>query len=126
MVWRVAHPAPLSAILEIAPPREFQRKQVLWQVRLHRSLAIYRDNEVLAVAMFREKSCRRLELALCISPKAKPHMLALCRFAHLTLSQFAHDRLVFATIRAENRAGQRMARLAGFRPSKVRNHWIWR
>lgn len=89
------------------------------QGRTFPTTAIYRGDQVLAVAFFRVQSCKRLEFALAIHRDAKPHMRALVRLAHLTLSRLAETHLVFANVDPRNSAGRRMAQLTGFDPSRA-------
>lgn len=96
------------------------------QSRRFPALAIYRGDEALAVAFFDPKSCKRLEFALALSPSATQHLTGLVRLAHSTLARMAESHCVFSVVHPSNPAGQRMARLTGFRPSRAGpQFWIF-
>lgn len=123
--WRFVSPAPRSAALEVGGRFSRVRAGVLAQVREADSVAIYRGDQVLAVAMFARHGWRRAEMALAMSRDAAPHMRRLIRIAQLTLAAMADDRLIVAHVRPSNRAGQRMAMLAGFRRARLKHAGIW-
>lgn len=88
------------------------------------------DGACLAVGYLRPGRGRCMHFALAIRRDAAPHMRLLIRFAHLTLDRIAQTGTVVVTeIHPENRQGQRMARLAGFRRWRLgtaKSIWIWR
>lgn len=123
---RLEEPARPSAILAVAGAQVHMRRLAMLQGRTFPTTAIYRGDQVLAVAFFRVHSCKRLEFALAIHSAAKPHMRGLIRLAHLTLARLAETYLVFANVHPRNSAGRRMARLTGFDPSKAGpQFWIF-
>ena len=125
MSIETASPAPLSAALALAPGASRMRKALLWQCRKHPSIGFRCGQEWLAIAMLRTRSCGRLELALMIGRAAIPHMRALVRQAHLTLSALCQHHCVFAVIHPANVAGQRMAALIGMKPVRgTGRHWM--
>lgn len=123
--WRIVSPAPRVAALSLAGSRARVRKLVLRQVRTVDSVAIYRGDEVMAVAMFDRFGWRRLEMALAIAPSAAAHMRRLVRIAQLTLPPIAQDRLIVIRVNPANVAGRRMAMLTGFRPARLRQPGFW-
>lgn len=123
--WRLVSPAPLSAALEIAGAVPRVRRGVLAQVRAHESIAVYRGDLLIAVAMFARHGWRREELALGISPAAAPHMLTFVRIAQLTLARLGQDRLIVASVDPGNPAGRRMAQMIGFRPARLKSRSLW-
>lgn len=123
--WRIVQPAPRVAALELAGGYRLTRARVLAQVRNVDSLAIYRGDQVMAVAMFGRHGWRRLEMALAISPHAAPHMRRLVRIAQLTLPAMAETHLVVAFVRPVNQAGARMAMLVGFRRARLKQAGLW-
>jgi hypothetical protein len=123
--WRLVSPAPRSAGLALAGARARVRRGVLKQIRDGESTAVYRGDELLAVAMFRRDGWRRVEMALAIGPEAAPHMRRLVRLAQLTLRSLAETRLIVASINPANTAGQRMAMLTGFRRARLKSLSLW-
>lgn len=101
------------------------RAGVLAQVREVESVAIYRGDQALAVAMFARHGWRRTEMALAISRDAAPHMRRLVRIAQLTLAAMAETHLIVVHVRPSNRIGQRMAMLTGFRRARVKHAGFW-
>lgn len=126
--WRIVSPAPRSAGLELAGARARVRRYVLAQVRLLDSVAIYRGDEVMALAMFARHGWRRTEMALALGPDAARHMRRLVRMAQLTLAGMAETQIIVARIHPANAAGQRMAMLVGFSPARLKRPgwWIFR
>lgn len=111
---RAVIPAPPSAALEVSPPYARARGRVLAQVREAESVAIFDGDELLVVAMILAEGTER-ELCLGFRPAARAHMLELVRLCHSTLAGYAQNGVtVMASVLPENRAGRRMARLAGF------------
>ncbi len=126
MGLRLVSPVPPSLALEFAGGRSLARKVILHQVRQGEAVAILDGDEPVALAMFDRKRARRAELALSFAPAASRHMLALVRLVQLTATRFAENRiLTFVHIRPDNRAGTRMAMLAGFQPGGFRDRTIW-
>lgn len=123
--WRIESPASRAATLTLAGARARVRRVVLAQVRTADSVAIYRGDEIMAVAMFARHGWRRLEMALAISRAAAPHMRRLVRIAQLTLPSIAQDRIVVIRVHPANSAGARMAMLTGFRPARLRQPGFW-
>lgn len=123
--WRIVSPAPRSAALEVGGSFARVRKGVLAQVREYESVAIYRGDQALAVAMFARHGWRHIEMALAISRDAAPHMRRLIRIAQLTLPRMAETHLIIVHVRPSNAIGQRMAMLTGFRRARVKHAGIW-
>lgn len=123
--WRIVSPAPRSAALACAGAGARVRRLQLKQVRDNDSVAVYRGADVLAVVYFGRHGWRRVEMALAIAPAAVPHMARLVRMAQLTLFAMAETHLIVAVIRPFNRAGQRMAMLVGFQPSRLKRRDVW-
>lgn len=128
MTLRLVHPAPPSAGLETAGARAAYRRGLLMQIRKSNSMAIYNGQEVLAVVMFRKHGWRRIEYAMAITAAAAPFMRRLIRYAQLTLAKLVQTdgRIFVAFIHPDNQAGQRMARLVGFRPARTGAMWVFR
>ncbi|MCW5697913.1 MAG: hypothetical protein KIS96_14430 [Bauldia sp.] len=125
MTLRLVSPAPPSAGLALAGGRARVRRGVLWQLRNADSVAIYDGGELLAVAMFGPHGWRRIEMALAIGASAAPRMHRLVRLAQMTLARIGKTHLVVASVHPANAAGQRMARLVGFRPARCGPPGIW-
>ncbi len=123
--WRIVSPAPRSAMLALAGARARTRKIVLAQIRAHESVAIYRGVDELAVVTFGRHGWRRTEMALAIAPAASRHMRKLVRIAQLTLLAMAETHLIVARVHPANTAGQRMAVMIGFRPSRLKSPGVW-
>lgn len=117
-------------MIDAGSHRAYARRVLQLQRRKCQTIAYYgASGELLAIAMMYPWRARRVELAMSIQRAAVPHMLQLVKTAQLTLSQIADAGiLVFARIHPLNRAGQRMARLCGFRRAKLNDQsiWIWR
>ena len=123
--WRIVSPAPMTAALACAGAGARVRRLQLKQVRDNDSVAVYRGDDVLAVVYFGRHGWRRTEMALAVSPAAVPYMGRLVRMAQLTLFAMAETHLIVAIVRPFNRAGQRMAALVGFQPSRLKRRDIW-
>jgi hypothetical protein len=122
-------PVPPSSALELAGGRPLYRKAFLHQCRIGKAIAIYDGATPLALAMLDDRRPRRAELCIAFFPGAERRMLELVRFAQLTIRRIADASImVFARIDPVNRQACRMARLAGFRPGRMRDAaiWIWR
>lgn len=128
--FRTISPAPVSAVLECAGPLAWVRKATIAQMFMGDHIALIDgEGRAVAVAFFAPERRRKLLFALAISRRAAPHMRTVLRFAQLTLAAIADTGvLIVAQIHPENRQGQRMARLAGFRPFPwgSGDKWIWR
>jgi hypothetical protein len=113
----VTAPASFDDCLEAAAPSRFIRQaQILMRLKSD-TLAIRDGDALLAVAYLWPHSDSERELCLALRPAARPHLVALCRFAHLTLSRLAHAGItVSARVSPGHRAGERMARLVGMSP----------
>jgi hypothetical protein len=121
---RSVSPASLDDCLEAAGSRALARKALIWQREKGDSLAIFDDDELVAVA-FLVPMEGRLEFCLALRAGARARMLPLCRYAHLTLSRLAETGAVITChVWAGNTAGQRMARLVGFSPDQG-TLWRW-
>jgi len=108
-------PAGWTDCLDMGGSRAYTRKALLWQRSIGDSIAIDIDGELAALAFLCVDDQGRRELAMGIKPEAASHMLALCRFAHLTLSSIAETgSVIVCHVKAGNRQGERMARLVGF------------
>lgn len=101
------------------------RRVVLQQIRNDQSIAVWRGDQCLALAMFRRDGWRRIEMALAIAPAAARHMRFLVRATQLTLRPMAETSLIVAAIHPDNDRGQRMARLVGFRPARLKSPFLW-
>jgi hypothetical protein len=125
--WRIVTPAPRTAALALAGPRARERRGVLAQLRNDDSAAVYRDGEPVALVMFRNRF-GSIQMALCLSPDAVPHLRRLVRLAQLTLDRLAHDRPVVARVRPGHRPGERMAAMVGFRRVRAgqAGWWVYR
>jgi hypothetical protein len=111
-------PATFLDCLTCAGGRAYARKGSIWMRSKGDTVALSLDGELLAVAYLVPDQAGRLEFCLSIRPEARPHMLALCRFAHSTLRSLTdHGAVVFCRVMPGNRSGERMARLCGFHPS---------
>lgn len=121
-------PVPPSLALEFSGGRPLARKVLLAQTR-ERAIALVAGGKPLAIAMLQAFAARphRAELAIWLAPAALGHVRALVRFAQLTLQKLAQTGvMVFARMRTA--AGERLGRMAGFRPGGLadRQIWIWR
>lgn len=123
---KIVSPAPRTAIIEAANGQSRNRlRRLLHQYEKTQSIAYYRNGGLLAVAMMFEWRARRVELAMMFTSEARQFMLPLIRIAHLTLSKIFDNRIVvFAHVSPENNAARRMARLAGFRQSRLKQKSI--
>ncbi|HHV67279.1 MAG TPA: hypothetical protein GXX48_06505 [Ochrobactrum intermedium] len=124
---KIVSPAPWHAVIEAGKNRPFLRRALVMQKRTSDTIAyLDRDDQLLAVAMLLARRSRRIEFALALDRAALPHMRTLIRIAHLTLSQMLDAGLVvFCRINPFNKAGQRMARLVGFRPARLKDTSVW-
>ncbi len=116
---------------ETAGPVAWLRKATLAQAFNSQTAAVVApDGRTLAVGFFRPGRAREMRFALAIRPEAAGHMRQLIRLAHLTLAKIADTGLIVTTeIHPDNSAGQRMARLTGFRPGRpgtAKTLWVWR
>jgi hypothetical protein len=111
----VISPAPWTDCLACAGGPALARKAAIWMRGRGDSCALFAGAELLAVAYLVPIDDGQLEFCLAVLPVARPHMLALCRFAHSTLTA-AHENgaVVVCRVVEGNRAGERMARLTGF------------
>lgn len=114
----VIAPAPPSLLLEAGGQFPTLRRAMLLQAMIAESAAITdRAGALLAVFFVQRRPGRRYaELAAAIRPPAARHMRTLVRLAQLTLRRLTETGVVvFCRVRPDNRAGQRMAHMAGFR-----------
>lgn len=120
-------PAPYSAMLEAGRNSAYLRRVLQLQRRKCQTIAYYDGaGELLAIAMLYAWRAKRVELAMSIQRASRPHMMQLVKTAHLTLARIVDAGiLVFARVHPMNRAGQRMARLCGFRRAKLKDQAIW-
>lgn len=125
MAWRIVSPAPRVAGLALAGGRARERRGVLAQIRKVDSVAIYRGDEPIAVAMFDRHGWKRVEMALAVAPDAARHMGRLVRMAQLTLFAMAETHLIVVSVHPANEAGQRMAALVGFRRARTKSPFLW-
>ena len=115
----------MTAAMALTGPVAWIRRKVLEQVRTGHSAALYLGDDPMVLVMFGRHGWRRVEFGFAISPAAVPHMRRVVRAAQLTLAPLAQDRLVVAVIHPDNAAGQRMARLVGFRRARTKNPKFW-
>lgn len=119
-------PAPWTAVLALAGPRGPLRRMLIAQRNQSQTIAGYVGGQPAALVMILPLRRRLAELALAIAPGAAAAMLRLVRTLHLTLARIAETGvLVFCRIHPMNRAGQRMAAAAGFRPGRMKDPAIW-
>lgn len=112
----VESPAGWSDCLSCAGGRALARKAAIYMRGRGETCAIFADRDLLAVAYLVPNDDGELEFCLSVRRAARPHMLELCRFAHLTLKAAAENgAVVICHVTEGNRTGERMARLAGFR-----------
>lgn len=119
-------PATFFDALDFAGHRAFLRKVLVYQVRHGEAFVVEQGTEKLALGMFWRDRARRAEFALSVRPLARVHMVGLVRLAHLTIARVVQGGcMVFARVRMGDARGQRMARLVGFVPGRMRNPEIW-
>jgi hypothetical protein len=119
-------PATFFDALEFAGSRAFLRKVLVYQVRHAEAFVVEGDGARLALGMFWKHRAKRAEFALIVAPPATRNMVAMVRLAHLTISRVVQSGvLVFARIRVSDPRAQRMARLVGFKPSRMADPEIW-
>ncbi|WP_336071483.1 hypothetical protein [Nitratireductor rhodophyticola] len=117
---------PPSLAMRFGGASSLYRRAMVHQCRIGQAVAFLAGDEPLALAMLDTRRSRRAELAIRFRPAARQHMRALIREAQLTLPAFVQARiLVFARISPRNPRGQRMARIAGFRPGGFSDPAIW-
>lgn len=124
-VWKIVQPAPRTAVLELAGAGARMRRLVLRQARDVDTVAVYLGDDPMAVVYFGRHGWRRVEMALALAPQAARHMKRLVHMAQLTLLSMADARLIVANVHPANAAGQRMAMLVGFRPSRLQTPGVW-
>lgn len=109
-------PAPLTALLELMPPTRRYRGIAIVQSLYSTSLLVRVDGRPAAIQMFAPTAAPgTVEYCLAITPAAVPFMRRLVRLAHSTLAKAAQSGVVVvARVDLDNRAGHRMALLAGF------------
>lgn len=118
-------PAPRVCVMELATHGRTRMRAMLWQHRLCETQAYLHQGKLLAIAYWWSHGRRRAELCLQFSPNAVPHMRALVRIAHLTLQELAENGvLVFARVAPGNLRGRKLARLAGFCPSRLKDQTV--
>lgn len=121
-----ARPATATDALEFAGGRSLLRKALLWQVRNFPSEVIELEGEPLALVMMQHHPKARVEVSIHFRPGAQAHMRELIKLAQLTIRRLGQDGfMAMAVVRDSNAQGQRMARLAGFRPVSVRTGTLW-
>jgi hypothetical protein len=124
--WRLLSPAPRTAALDLAGSSAAVRRRLLAQVREADSIALYRGDQAIALAMFDSgKRRRRVEMAFAVAPIAARYMRQVIRAGQLTLARAGQDRLIVTVIDPANFQGQRMAVLTGFRRAWTQNASLW-
>lgn len=123
----IVSPAPWHAVIEAGKDRPYLRRALIRQRRMSDTIAYFGPgDQVLALAMLLSWRKRRIEFALSLNRAALPYIRQLIRIAHLTLSQMRDaGLLIFCRVNPLNKAGQRMARLVGFRPARLKDTSIW-
>lgn len=95
-----------------------------------RTWSFHADEVLLAVAYLWPHQDGTGEFCLAAMPAARSHMLALCRYAQLTLQQIGQTgTVVFCHVKPGHLPGERMARLTGFLPDpETKGKWVhvWR
>lgn len=123
---RIEAPARLVDVLELAPAARRLRRAAFLQRAKSDSVSVLAGDQVLAVAMLYPETPETRELCLMFDPAAGGAMRTLLRLAHLMLREIDQTGVViFARIRPSNRAGRRMARLAGFLETDAEDGWLW-
>ncbi|RIY03255.1 hypothetical protein D3218_00320 [Aureimonas flava] len=105
------------------------RRLATYQARRSETVAVYRGDRLLSVATLFPEGPHVRELCLLFAPEAAGAMLSLVRIAQLMIRPVVdHGIVIVARIKPSNRAGQRMARLAGFLETDAEGGrlWIWR
>lgn len=123
-------PARASDVLALAGRATGTRRALISQKRACQTVAIHdAAGNVLAVGHFLTVSARRTMFALQISRDAAPTMRPIIRMARLTLAGIAETGpTIWTDVHPANRQGERMALLAGFRRTWVRDpsKMVWR
>lgn len=127
---RIVAPARASDVLALAGPMCGTRKALIAQKRACQTVAIHDTaGNALAVGHFLTVNAGRTMFALQISRDAAPAMRPIVRLARLTLAGIAETgTTIWTDVHPANRQGERMALLAGFRRTWVRdpNKMVWR
>lgn len=122
----IVRPATFFDALDFAGHKAFLRRALVYQVRHSEAFVVERGEQKLALAMFWRARAKRVEFGLSVLPEARGHMLGLCRVAHLTIGRVVQSgSMVFAKVRVGDARAQRMARLVGFVPGRMKNPEIW-
>ncbi|WP_062203499.1 hypothetical protein [Aureimonas sp. AU12] len=126
---RAETPANLVDVMRLAGSQRRLRRWATYQARRSDTVAVYRGDRLLSVATLFPEGPHVRELCLLFDPAARADMLGLVRTAQLMLRPIAdHGVVIVARIKPSNRAGRRMARLAGFLETDAEGGrlWIWR
>lgn len=123
----VKMPASAGDVFEISGRNSWVRKALYRQSSFCETMAICLPTGVcLAIGYFWKERARRWRFGLLIADVAAEHMLPLVRIAQLTLKKIADNGvLTVAEVNPQNEAGKRMARLVGFRRSKLNDEHVW-
>lgn len=125
-VWRIVSPPPRSAVISLAPaPARVRRLFFAQATRYAESVAVFRDDEPIAIMMLGRHGWRRTECAFAFAPAAASHIGRLVRMAQLTLLPLAETHLIVAKVNPANRVGQRLASFVGFRMAKLKRRDLW-
>ena len=126
MAIRFVRPVTPTVALEFAGGRSFMRKVLLMQCRRYEAIAIYDDDEPVALAMLNHERPRRVEIGAIFAPAARTRMRLVIRATQLTLRGFAQNRiLAWTRVSPANPLGQRLAMLIGMEPGRMRDPAIW-
>ncbi|WP_193753355.1 hypothetical protein [Aureimonas ureilytica] len=126
---RVETPISLVELMRLAGSNRRVRRIVTYQARQSETVGVYVGDQLAAAATLFPEGPHVRELCLLFDPTARAAMLRLVRVAQLMLRPLAeHGVVIVARIRTSNRAGRRMARLAGFLETDAEGGrlWIWR
>ena len=122
----ILRPATFFDALDFAGHKAFLRRALVYQVRHSEAFVVEKDGQKLALGMFWRVRARRVEFALSVLPGARENMVGLVRVAHLTIGRLVQSgSMVFAKVRTGDARAQRMARLVGFVPGRMKNPEIW-
>lgn len=117
-------PAPWTDCLDAAGGARFMRQAAVLQRCRSDTVSIRAGDALLAVAYLWPHEDGSREFCLALRPAARPHMLALVRFAHLMLARLTQDgAVVFCHVTPGHLAGERMARLTGFERAGTDGRW---
>lgn len=126
----IRSPADYGDCLEVAGQTRWFRQAAMMMRLRSRTWSFHADGVLLAVAYLWPHPDGTGEFCLAAMPSARSHMLALCRYAQLTLQQIAQTgTVVFCHVKPGHVPGERMARLTGFLPDpETKGKWVhvWR